>query len=84
MNAYKLKTTAYANPQTDAEKTVRKALDAYLDGPISPAVVFSLENLEAAYEQKYELPDVELAERYVAECWAEYTNPPGAVYKELV
>lgn len=77
----KLKQTAYANPETEVGKTVAKALQAYLDGPVPATLKLALQNLEAHYEQKSDLPDVEIAERYVVECWEEYAHPQGAVYK---
>jgi hypothetical protein len=47
----------------------------------SEPVIVALANLAAHYEQKCDLPDVERAERYVAETWCEYAPPTGVVYK---
>jgi hypothetical protein len=67
--------TVYAARDTDTHRAVHDAAQAVLSGACtSPVVVLALDCLVGLYEAKADLPDIERAERYVAEAWAE-VNP---------
>ncbi len=69
-----LMNTAYANPTNATTRAVRDAMAAWCAGPVSPVLELGLKNLKAAYDQKCDLLEVERAERYLAECWAEVSS----------
>lgn len=66
--------TVYSDRDTDTHRAVHDAVSAVLDRKCaSRVVVLGVDNLLAHYVAKADLPDVERAERYLAECWAEHT-----------
>lgn len=73
----------YSACDTDTHRAVHAAVTAALGLECrSPVVIAGIDNLSALYEISADLPDIERAERYVAECWAEYTPPTdGTIYK---
>lgn len=63
----------YSGRDTDTHRIVHTAVTAVLEGCDNPVVILGVDCLVHDYEAKVDLPDIERAERYVLECWAEHT-----------
>jgi hypothetical protein len=71
--------TVYADRKSTAHRPIHAAVTAVLRGACqSPVVELGVENLLAHYDGKADLCDVERAERYLVECWAECAPPAPA------
>jgi hypothetical protein len=74
----------YADDDNAAHRTIHKAVTAVLRLECtSPVVITGLNTLVHVYETKCDLPEIERIERYVVECWAEYTQPTGEPSKAV-
>ncbi len=72
MNAYERIRAVYSDRTPEIHRIVHDAVTAVLRGECtSPVVVLALDCLVGLYEAKADLPDIERAERYLAEAWAE-------------
>lgn len=63
----------YAGRDTEPHRVVYAAVSAVIAGTSNPVVLLGVDNLQAHYQRKADLPEIERAERYLCECWAEHT-----------
>ncbi len=77
-------TDAYLAGSTETHRAVHAAATAMLRLECrSPVVGLGLDNLIGVIAAGADRTEIERAERYVAECWAEFV-PPGVVTKAVV
>ncbi len=75
--AYTKIQTVYSDRANATDAAIHDAVSAVLSGKCtSPVVLLGLDTLVSGYELKGEQPEIERLERYLVECWAEYTAAP--------
>lgn len=74
--------TVYSDCANATDRAVYEAATAVLrlECRAEPVIV-ALGNLATLFEAKAQKPDTDCAERYVAECWADYSPPAGVIFK---